>query len=306
MNFDMGAALTEVYDTQVRITPEHKDHIDKRLAKTSPGEREMLEQIATMILRLTGRQLPRTCEGYSWICNVVLEEELYFRRHGGYRLSKFEDALAEIYSVPEKMVPYMDGLLMTQLWWPNHTASISYLKTRFLPALADGYELLEVGPGHGLLLSFPAQDPRSSHVEAWDLSEASLSATSSALRNIGVTREVILKDQNLFEADPGKRKFDAIIFSEVLEHMDEPKRALLSLKSILKDRGRIYIHMPINSPSPDHLFNLPTPEAVVQFVESCGLEVVDSEFAPMMGKSLEQCMKHKLSISCLLTAQNLA
>jgi len=298
-----GSALQTVFDTQIKMTPQYQMAIEKRLDNCTDEDADMINHLAEMIVKLTGKELPQFCQDYKWICDVVLEEELHFRRNGKYRLSTFEEANAEIYSVPEKMTPYMNGLLMTQLWWPNHTASISFLKHRFLSVCPDNYRVLEVGPGHGLLLSYPATDPRCGHVEAWDLSEASIAATRLSLDNLGVKRDITLRYQDLFLADPENGLFDAIIFSEVLEHLEAPKFALKKLRSVLKPKGRIYIHIPINSPAPDHIFNLANPHEVVEFVEDAGLEVVDKEFVPMGGYTLSQCIEMKLTISCLLSCQ---
>jgi len=296
-------ALETVYNAQLRETPEYKSSLDKRLADCDAGEMEMVNHLAEMIIRLTGDDLPQFCRDYKWICDVVLEEEMHFRRNGEYRLKTFDEANAEVYSVPEKMTPYMNGLLMTQLWWANHTESIAFLKDRFLPSMPDKYDVLEVGPGHGLLLSYPALDPRCNHLEAWDLSDASLAATQLSLNNIGVTKDVTLRFQDLYEADPKARTFDGIIFSEVLEHLEEPAQALLKLKSVLKPGGRIYIHIPINSPAPDHIFNLDNPDDVVAFIEKSGLKVIDKEFVPMNGYTQEQAIRMKLTISCLIIAE---
>mgnify|MGYP000492379976 CR=1 FL=1 len=263
-----------------------------------------MEHLSALIVKLTGDDLPIFCKYYQWICKTLLKEEIHIRRNNGeYRLSTFKGANEEVYSVSKIMTPYMNGLLMTQLWWPNHTASISFLKDRFLPSMPGGYDHIEMGPGHGLLFSYPVAGSRSNHLEAWDLSQASLDATRLSLNNMGFEREVTLRYQDVYEIDETTPKFDGVIFSEVLEHLEEPAAALVKLKSILKRGGKLYIHIPINSPAPDYIFNLLSPEAVVDFIEKSGLKVTDSEFAPMMGQSLEECIKYQMTISCLLTCE---
>ena len=172
----------------------------------------------------------------------------------------------------------MNGLLMTQLWLSNHTQAIMYLTDNFLVNCKENYSLLEIGPGHGLL-------------------------SYDSLHMLGVSDKVYLKEQNLYEASSDTSSFDAIIFSEVIEHLEEPRNALEILGSLLKPEGRIYINMPINSPAPDHLFNLDTPDHFLEFVESCGLVVTDKDFFPMAGYSLKQAIKQKLTISCIVIAE---
>ncbi len=299
----LSPALKVLYDAQIAVTPHHAASLEKSLSNRSEDDLALLEEIAETVVKLTEDDLEEFCRGYDWICNAFLEEEIYFRRNGAYRLDTFEQAYDQVYSVPEKMTPYMNGLLMTQVWWPNHSRAINYLKNKFLTGCPDDYRLLEIGPGHGMLLCYPAMDPRCGHAEAWDLSMASLDATRKSLDSMGVSQAVKLRDQDLFEADPNKGTFDAIIFSEVLEHLERPAEALACLRRVLNPNGRIYIHFPINSPAPDHLFNLPTPEDAVSFVEGIGFKVTQSEFAPMLGYSLDQARRMKLTISVLVTAQ---
>ncbi|WP_416896337.1 MAG: class I SAM-dependent methyltransferase [Minwuia sp.] len=300
---NMGPTLQRLYDCQIEQTPKLKDSIDKRIKATEAGDLAFLDGLADMVIRLAGGELARFCKDYGWICDTILREEIHFRRNGAYRLSRFEDAVAEVYSRPEVMAPYMNGLLMTQVWWPNHTRSVEFLKNGFLPRCRDGYRMLEIGPGHGLFMYFPAIDPRCSHLEGWDLSETSIEATRESLSNLGVGGKAALKQQDLFDAASYAGGFDALIFSEVLEHLDRPKEALEALRELLSAEGKIYIHMPINAPAPDHLFNLDSPEDVSAFVQSAGFRVIDSEAAPMLGYTLERALKMQLTISCLVIAE---
>ena len=90
----------------------------------------------------------------------------------------------------------------------------------------------------------------------------------------------------------------SIVFSEVLEHMEFPGEAMKVLRECLNDDGRLFIHVPINSPAPDHLFNKDTPEEMKAYVESCGFKVIDSIYAPATNYNLEKAIANKLTISC--------
>ena len=123
------------------------------------------------------------------------------------------------------------------------------------------------------------------------------------MRRIGV-RDVDIVLQDMFDADPAKvGLFDSITFSEVLEHMEKPGDALRSLHNVLSDDGFLFLHMPVNSPAPDHIFLLPSPEAVVEFAESHGFKVVDKFFAPQTGMTLESARERKKTISVALVAK---
>jgi 2-polyprenyl-3-methyl-5-hydroxy-6-metoxy-1,4-benzoquinol methylase len=200
------------------------------------------------------------------------------------------------------MQSYMRGLLMTQLFWSNHAASMGFYLNEFLARNCDNYDLLEIGPGHGLLFSRAIADPRAHSVTGWDISAASISETKDALNKLGVTRPYTLTVQNLFDAGDATEAFDAVVFSEVLEHLEEPERALDAIRAIMRKKARLYINVPINSPAPDHLFLLRSPEEAVAFVESRGFTVETAKYFPATNYSLEAARKHSLTISVCIVA----
>ena len=110
------------------------------------------------------------------------QEELFFRRHDRYRLESLGQAIEEVYSQPAVMTRYMNGLLMSQLWWANHTRALLSYEEDFLAGAAG--RCLEIGPGHGLLMHLAARSGFAS-VEALDISAASLALTKAALGRMG-------------------------------------------------------------------------------------------------------------------------
>ena len=75
-----------------------------------------------------------------------------------YRLSTLAQAEEEIYANKEYMASYMNGLLISQVWWDHHTQSIAALCNVFLPGNKAGYSHFEIVPGHGLLLYQAVKD----------------------------------------------------------------------------------------------------------------------------------------------------
>lgn len=295
--------LEQLCAHQLETSPHYARALRARMDACDPEERVFLDEVAAMVLKIAGSDVQSYCEGYNWICDAFLQEELEFRRSGEYRLKTFKDACEQVYDRPEVMVPYMRGLLMTQLWWPNHTSSLQYLRGSFLPSLPEQYSFLEIGPGHGLLLSFPAADSNCAKLEAWDISDSSLKETAECLQKIGVTREVSLRKKDLYDAASGSDKFDAILFSEVLEHLEDPEGALRALREALNPEGRLLIHVPLNSPAPDHLFNPGSDTELLELVANCGYEIESSAFYPQHGFTLEKAVADKLTISALVVAK---
>ncbi|UGY22042.1 MULTISPECIES: class I SAM-dependent methyltransferase [Bradyrhizobium] len=262
----------------------------------------MVDKIAGWVATLAGDNLDEVVRDYDWICNLVLEEELHFRRNGSYRLKTFADAVAQVYSNDKLMEHYMNGLLMTQVWWSNHTEAMTFYIDRFLGQFDQSFDHLEIGPGHGLLLYLAASEPLCRRIEAWDVSAESIDKTRHAMARLGAVRDVALRVQDIFATPPESSRFDSIALSEVLEHLEHPRDALVQLRKLLAPGGRLYVNMPINSPAPDHLFLLPTPEDVVEFIAGCGYRVVDTHFAPQTNMTIERARKTKSTITTVVVA----
>ena len=68
--------------------------------------------VASAILKLLEGDEERFGKDYRWTCDRLHEEEVFFHRQGRYRyrLSTFVEAFAEVYSNPEYMRRYVNGL----------------------------------------------------------------------------------------------------------------------------------------------------------------------------------------------------
>jgi len=313
---DDALAALDAYPSLDRLTarlvalwPEHKDYVDKSFVDRAPEVTATSEDVAAAVLRLAETipgGLDGLCGDYRFLCEkIVLPEELHFRRHGRYRLSSFEDALEECYANAPFMARYMNGLLVSNVIWHNHAAAISSYAREYLPALKPGSRHLEIGPGHGLFLTFAAMNPAVASVSGWDVSPTSIAHTREALAALGVTRPVTLTLQNLFEADPASdsARFDSIVMSEILEHLEDPVAALKSAMAWLSPGGTIWVNVPANSPAPDHIFLVESPEHACDIVRAAGLDVTSWHGFPMTGATLEKARKRKLAVSCVVVGR---
>jgi 2-polyprenyl-3-methyl-5-hydroxy-6-metoxy-1,4-benzoquinol methylase len=287
--------LEQLLARQLSVFPEHSSYLTRRFSEISGAELTFAERIAKKVIQIAGNHLDRVCEDYRWLSGVILDEELHFRRTGRYRLSTFEEADAQVYSNIELMSRYMNGVLASQLWWRNHTEMLQYFQEDFLERNPKEFRHLEVGPGHGLFLSLAAASPDCGSAEAWDVSEASLLNTRSALAAMHLDRGVLLKKASIFDAPDGE--FTSIVFSEVLEHLERPADALVILHGLLAEGGRIFLNAPVNSPAPDHLYLFETPEQILRMIVDAGFAVESTRFSPCTGATLERARKWRLSIS---------
>lgn len=292
-----------IVDSVLRVWPEHEAYLRKSFQARTPEMLRATEAAASAIVRLTEAGLDQVSADYRWTCDRLRDEELFFHREGRYRLSTFEAAMAEVYSDHAYMARYVNGLLLTQVLWYNHVATFEMFLHRVLGAATEPFDYLEVGPGHGLAVYFAAASPLSRSLEAWDVSAVSLRETQAALEKMGVAKPVALTEVDILSAKAPARKYNLIVISEVLEHLERPDRALEFLRSALTEDGRIFINVPLNSPSPDHIYLLSTPDDVRALVEGAGLAIESTELYATQAKRLEFAVENRITISAGVIAR---
>lgn len=287
------------------VWPEHAGLMERSFVNRTTDLMQNVELWSARILNVisnSSKSLTVFCEDYKFLCGCVLEEEIYFRRNGRYRLSTFAEAIAEVYSNREFMDRYMNFLLLSHVLWENHAHAMHDFEHNYLAQLKRGSRHLEIGPGHGLLLFIASSHPNVSECAGWDVSQTSIEQTRRCLDALGGSRPVNLTLQDLYEAPADDRGYDSIVLAEVLEHLEDPILALRHVSKLLNPEGQIWIHVPINSPAPDHLYLLRSPQETIDMIEASGLKVKEQRFHPMTGSTLEKAIKHELTISAVITA----
>ena len=283
--------------------PEHDKFLVRSFRQRSPQMLSAGESVAAAVLELIAGEERRFGEDYRWTCDRLREEEIFFHREGRYRLSTFADAYAEVYSDHAYMRRYVSGLLLSQVLWYNHVATMEMFLSRVLGETTEPFDYLEIGPGHGLMTYFAAASNLSRSLEAWDVSAASLTETDAALKKLGASKTVALVETDIMQAGAAKKRFDLVVVSEVLEHLETPGRALRFLRSAIAEGGRIFINVPINSPSPDHLYLFSSPEEVAALVMDAGLRVERMETYATQGRPVETALAQKISVSAGVVAR---
>lgn len=297
-------ASARLVEAVLRAFPEHAAYLAKSFRDRSATTNQMAEKTAGLILELGGGNFERLVSGYLWICKMVMEEELYFRREGKYRNTSFAEVDAAVYQNSREMGLYMDGLLATEVLWVQHARCMDFYVNTFLPRLSEGYRHLEIGPGHGILFYYAALDPRCGTLEGWDISPASLGQTTHCLSRLGVAREFLLVPKNVMEEPPDRAElYDSVVISEVLEHLENPLLALRNLSRLISRRGHLYVNVPVNAPAVDHITLLRTPEEAVDLVEKSGFIVDEILFAPVAGCPLSKARRIQGSVSVALSAR---
>jgi len=296
-------AIAHLVARQVAAWPEHEATLATSLGNRSLEVMQETEKTAEMVTKLAHHHfenVDKVCEDYRYFCQeMILEAELFFRRNGRYERSTFEEAYRDVYANDEVMEKYLNGLLLSGVFWHNHAYALTFYRNEYLAMLPENFVHLEVGPGHGALLDMTVTNPKCGKATGWDVSPGSIEATRRALEVIGIEDKVELVLQDMFDAPPQSEVFDSIVVSELLEHLEDPLKALKALRTSLKPGGLILVNMPANSPAPDHLYLIDKPQEMTELMEEAGFIVEKSDLFPMTGYSLERCLKDKLTITCV-------
>ena len=284
------------------LWPEHERFLLTSFKDVTSESMTRSNDAARLAVALMGNRLNDWAADYRWMCDMLMEERFYFTRNKRYRRSTLAEAQEAVYANLPFMSRYVNGLLVSQICWRNHARAMDLFRANFLPGNRSGYHHLEVGPGHGLFLVFAAQDQRCASVTGWDLSPGSIESTRSALKKMAISREVVLKMQDIVEMDAPTRQFDSIMCSEVLEHTENPERALENMYSSLRSGGRIFLNVPVNSPAPDHIYLWRNAADLREMIADQRFAIEEFIELPPTGRTLDQARKQELDVSCVTIA----
>lgn len=198
----------------------------------------------------------------------------------------------------------MSGLLLSQVLWPNHIATFDFYARHYLSRVMNGTRHLEIGPGHGLLL-FHAAERRPAEAVGWDISPTSLAHARSCLERLGCATPVLVEQRDLFAPLDGadEQRFDSVVMSELLEHLEAPGRALAAARRLLSRGGSLFVNAPVNSPALDHIFLFRSPEELIALVEEAGFSIEESQVAPASGYSEARARRQGLPMSVAIIAR---
>jgi ubiquinone/menaquinone biosynthesis C-methylase UbiE len=295
--------LARLFSVVRNVWPEHGPYLAKSLNARTDDLVETSDRMAAAVLELAEPHIREHAEDYRWLCGQIREEELHFARNDSYRFSTFEETNRNVYSDGEFMRRYMNGLLYSHVLWYMHISSLHFFRQRLAARVHKGGAVLEVGSGHGLLLFLALRDLHMKTALAWDLSQVSLDQTRAALARLGALDRAKFAVQDMHAAEPSQERFELIILSHLLEHLEDPKGALQRTGRLLARNGLVYVNVPLNAPMPDHLILLRKPEEASQLLADGGFRVVEMSMHTTQGVSLSNALKSKTAVTCSIIAE---
>lgn len=149
---------------------------------------------------------------------------------------------------------YLLGLYLAQALWPNHYGKITFFEREVVTDLAPGARVLDVGCGPGTYGLTIGRSVACEELTLLDISPLSGPlveglAEADPLQNPGSLRFLVGDF-----LDPGGvgAAYDVVIFSEIVEHLEDPEHGMVRLSELLGAGGRAFFSTATNSAFYDH------------------------------------------------------
>jgi 2-polyprenyl-3-methyl-5-hydroxy-6-metoxy-1,4-benzoquinol methylase len=244
------------------------------------------------ILAAEGKTLDYAIDCYLQMIADVNSETVEFLRSGKYTSSTFQEVNERVYARPETMEYYMHGLILSQFLWKHHYGMFEYFISNFPKYAASAKSYLEVGVGHGFVLSKAVEVlDEAVQVTAVDISETSLRLAKSFVGNDRVDYRL----RDIFTFNEG-HKFDFIVLGEVLEHVEQPLALLVKLHELLADGGVFFFTTPTNAPAIDHIYLFNSVDEIRELVKQAGFQIKSELALPSEDVSPERAAKFKIAM----------
>lgn len=275
-------------------------HVQEYYDAMEDEDRQALEKRIQYLCEIDGNSVAEVAESYIAWCTYFAEERKYYLTHNRqYRNHSFEE-ISEAYQDAKYMKNYMIGLSLSAYLWSIQRDNLKFFKKYCLQKRAKGGRYLEIGPGHGEYLSTAVENTDFDYYLGVDISESAANQTSSFLKYIYHNspenlRKIEVKNQDFFEMDESD-KFDAIVISQVIEHVENPRSFLEKARKISNPGALIYVSTAINSPFPDHIYHFHNSTEVWTMIDEAGFDIIDEFKSSSDGISLEKAIKKEYDI----------
>ncbi|MFC1587429.1 class I SAM-dependent methyltransferase [Planctomycetota bacterium] len=173
--------------------------------------------------------------------------------------------------------PYLQGLFLALYFWPNHYHMVQWFRREFLPLLHSHKRVLEIGPGHGFFTAEMLCADDSIALEAIDIAGLAVRMTRRMLAikaPDALDRLQCRLGSFTGEHQKASRRYDAILFSEVLEHIENPGEGLRILHGQLAQDGVMLCTTAINAAFYDHLTIFKTIAEIDRLFDESGFEIL--------------------------------
>jgi 2-polyprenyl-3-methyl-5-hydroxy-6-metoxy-1,4-benzoquinol methylase len=235
------------------------------------------EDLLKVFKRLTGADYERRLEALPRYTYKYLQTQVAYTRKGEYASSSFEDVREKVYDNAEVMEGfYLDGLYLTQAFWPGHLLVNRFFRKEFLKRVPAGAHFLEIGVGHGWFFSEILLQNPNAKATGMDISPYSIKFTDllCKVRGVDPSRYSMRQGDAVQDLGVPAGSLDAVICGEVLEHVEEPIKLAQKIHEALRPGGLAYFSAPAKSDAMDHIHEFADADKVVELIRDAGLTPV--------------------------------
>ncbi len=245
-----------------------------------------------LLLQHQGKTIDYAIDCYLQMIADINYETVQFIRTGAYTSKTFDEVNARVYNNPEVMQYYVHGILLSQFLWAHHYNILLFFNSVIKENSTNIHSYLEVGGGHGLYASEAINSiGEKANYHLVDISQSSIDIAKMMIANNKV--HYVLSD--IFDYNP-TTKYDFITMGEVLEHVEQPIHLLKKLFSLLNDDGKVFITVPTNGPTIDHIYLFRNAEEIREVIAASGFKI-EKEFSIYSENvSAELAEKYKVSM----------
>lgn len=223
-------------------------------------------------------------KGYVKFCTEHLLLQKKLEREGHYLHNDFDLVNNKIYNNASIMDNYyLSGLLLSTIFWPNHLKMFLFFMDQFCDVIVHGGKCCDIGIGHGWLTSSLLKKRSDVKISGIDISPYALIFAEKLLKESGIhATNYDLKLCDIRDGIPSNdNTYDAIIFSEILEHLSCPNDAINEIIRILKPGGIIYITAAIFAANIDHIYLFKKVDDVKNIILNSGLKITEELILPV-------------------------
>jgi SAM-dependent methyltransferase len=234
-------------------SPKYAKKLDTRLAQMDATFFERAELFLgkfSAFLEERGKNFDHGIDCHLKLHGCMVEERMDFLRSGRYASSSFAEVEERVYSNPAIMEYYMYGLVFSQFLWPEQYARLAFFCDGLVAHRDRISTYLEVGGGHAMYISSAVEIlAPETRFDLVDISATSMNVARAMSPNDRIEYHLC----NLFDFGDG-RQYDFIVAGEILEHLEEPRKLLARIRTMLAPGGRAFISTPVNAPTVDHIY----------------------------------------------------
>lgn len=234
------------------------------------------------------KKIERCLESFAQMSFDFIRLQARFMRSGSYEANCAKDILRKLYLDEQRMQEYyLDGLLLTYAFWPNHLKLLEFFRDDFLGSLSGNACMLEIGVGHGLMSNMALSTLPGCHYTGLDISPSSLSYARQLWQSNGTGHsDTVVEVADAVAWVPpvgGDGAWDAVICCEVLEHVESPEAILVAIRRSLKKEGTAFITTVANIAAEDHIHLFNNANEIRDLCAGCGLPVAVERIWPLRG-----------------------